>query len=113
MHIVAACEKYLYLAVDYPSTMRQLTQGPDLHTKDWKPLIPPEMLKDAWGTPYRLEHRGLIKDAEKGAGIKILSAGPDKIFNTKDDISYPDDMQKPTDEYMIINKADYSGDDAQ
>jgi hypothetical protein len=107
LRIASACEEYLHIVSDYPSTMRQLVQGPDLHTKNWNPLIQPELLKDPWGTPYRLEHRGLIKDAEKGSGIIITSAGPDGIFNTPDDIMYPDRMQPATDEYFMINRAQF------
>jgi hypothetical protein len=37
-----------------------------------------EML-DPWGTPYQVHPQG-------GNGVQIISAGPDKIFGTPDDI---------------------------
>ncbi|TVR03080.1 MAG: signal peptidase I [Deltaproteobacteria bacterium] len=43
--------------------------------------VPSEMLTDAWGTPFGWE-------PEAAEGQRLLSAGPDRVFGTTDDIDF-------------------------
>lgn len=58
-----------------PAAITELTDGTD----DKSPLLKPGQLVDSWRTPYRVE-----KD---GKAWTITSAGPDRKFGTKDDVT--------------------------
>lgn len=58
-----------------PAAIEELTHGTD----DKSPLLKSGQLVDSWRTPYRFE--------KSGKAWTITSAGPDRKFNTKDDVT--------------------------
>lgn len=58
-----------------PHAIADLTVGTD----DKSPLLKPGQLMDSWRTPYRFD--------KSGKAWTITSAGPDRKFNTEDDVT--------------------------
>lgn len=58
-----------------PATIEELTHG----TEEKSPLLKSDCLVDAWRTPFRFEKNGRL--------YTITSAGSDRKFNTKDDVT--------------------------
>jgi general secretion pathway protein G len=58
-----------------PDNLDELTQG----TNEQPPLLPPNALNDAWGTPFNY--------SKQGKQFTITSAGPDLAMGSEDDIT--------------------------
>ncbi len=71
----------------YPSDIGELKELPDAAS--------PDDFTDPWGTVPRMEIFPEYKAVEKRIDFKFTSAGPDRVFDTADDISYPDEVPNP------------------
>jgi|GEM_PF-7016805 len=99
-----AVEAYKAATTEYPADLRQLVTGP-ARAQNWKPLVGEEQLMDAWGTPCRINTYPEQQALKTGARYRIMSAGPDKTFGTKDDICAPE-TRPAADAYNMLDEKD-------
>ena len=75
----AAITSYDAIYGAYPKSLQELLQGDKQGSNGL--LESPDSLMDAWGQPIRY--------TPQSNGFELISAGPDRIFGTQDDVVWP------------------------
>lgn len=86
-----ALEHYQDIGGDYPSNeqgLKALVIRPETEPlpERWVQLLYQEISTDPWDTPFRYRYPGTVNPDKP----EIVTAGPDKMFGTEDDMSNQD-----------------------
>lgn len=88
--LIKAMEGYYLMRAQYPNAVALLVTGPEGYSGEWKALVDESLLADPWGTTYRVRVLAEGEARDQGRDYVLISAGPDRRFDSDDDIALPE-----------------------
>ena len=88
--LIKAMEEYYLMRAQYPNAVALLATGPEGYAGEWATLVDESLLADPWGTTYQVRVLAESQARDQGRSFILLSAGPDRRFDSDDDIALPE-----------------------
>lgn len=88
--LIKAMDEYYLMRAQYPNAVALLVTGPEGYAGDWPALVDEALLADPWGTTYRVRVLAESQARDQGRDYVLISAGPDRKFETDDDLALPE-----------------------